>query len=235
VEFFKFFLFFIPTKYSIGAMCPWGWLQLHPDAKSLAESTMQQLLWSCGLTYTAQYTSTATGAGFAVKSYGCPDVQFNAHFALDILERPEPTQSALRLQYLEATLTLSEFLTCSPGGGSEIDSRASALFARLPPVIPSETAPIRTTHALQRLRVSYDVSRLQRTPAQAITRHEACTVFPGDCGGNCVARLIEVNAKSPRRWLSTGLYAVPGGLVTMRVVRGMLENGLSVRIGVDCG
>lgn len=77
------------------------------------------------------------------------------------------------------------------------------------------------------------VSHLAETlPPDQIEKHPAADLFPGAVPENAqrVTETVKVN-KRALGWISTGLYAPPGELVTVRLPRDLADDGLKLRIG----
>ncbi len=90
--------------------------------------------------------------------------------------------------------------------------------------------------------LSLQVRKARDLSAEQVKAHPAAEVFPGSVGEDAkpVARKIKINTSAAgwhiggRRglyWHSTGLYAAPGELITVRVPEEVTEKGLYVRIG----
>jgi len=90
--------------------------------------------------------------------------------------------------------------------------------------------------------LSLQVRKMRELSAEQVKAHPAAEVFPGPVPEDAkrVSRKIKINTsaagwhigstRSPY-WHSTGLYAAPGELITVRVPEEVTEKGLYVRIG----
>ena len=91
--------------------------------------------------------------------------------------------------------------------------------------------------------LSLQVRKSRDVSAEQVKAHPAAEVFPGSVGEEAkpVTQKIKINTSaggwhigSGRRnlyWHSTGLYAVPGEVITVTVTKDVTEKGLYVRIG----
>lgn len=90
--------------------------------------------------------------------------------------------------------------------------------------------------------LSLQIRKAKQVSAEQVKAHPAAEVFPGPVPENAkrITRNIEINTSAPgwhlgyRRslyWYSTGLYAVPGELITVTVPKDVVEKELYVRIG----
>ncbi|MDH4239902.1 MAG: M60 family metallopeptidase [Phycisphaerae bacterium] len=90
--------------------------------------------------------------------------------------------------------------------------------------------------------LSLQVRKVRDVPAEQVKTHPAAEVFPGPIGENAkpVTQTIKINTSAAGwhiggerslYWHSTGLYAVPGEVITVIVPKEVTEKGLYVRIG----
>jgi hypothetical protein len=85
---------------------------------------------------------------------------------------------------------------------------------------------------LARLVVTLQVHDLKHLPPEKVQPHPAAKFFPGDVPKEAkrVKKVIEIDTSIPD-WHSTGLYAAPGEVLTIRVPKEAAGKGLAVRIG----
>jgi hypothetical protein len=99
-------------------------------------------------------------------------------------------------------------------------------------IVPTPERPIGMDNPLARLVVTLQVHDLKHLPPEKVQPHPAAKFFPGDVPKEAkrVKKVIEIDTSIPD-WHSTGLYAAPGEVLTIRVPKEAAGKGLAVRIG----
>lgn len=84
--------------------------------------------------------------------------------------------------------------------------------------IPSRSSPVTEAAGMGKLLLALRVRRQQLLPPQQIKADPAAAIFPGAVPQDAprVTRRVAINTRVPA-WHSTGVYAAPGELVTVRV------------------
>ncbi|MHC4544298.1 MAG: M60 family peptidase N-terminal accessory domain-containing protein [Planctomycetota bacterium] len=110
-------------------------------------------------------------------------------------------------------------------------------------VIPTARKRLSRDMRLDYLILSLQIRKIRGVSAEQVKAHPAAEVFPGSVGEDAkrISRKIKINTSAAgwhiggrRRslyWHSTGLYAVPGEVITVTAPKDMAEKGLYVRIG----
>ncbi len=111
---------------------------------------------------------------------------------------------------------------------------------------PSADHPVGKSDVVAHLAATLFVTEHNRTPAESVRTHPAAADFPGSVPADAprLTRTLTIDTTEPRghatgpegwpdapRWHSTGLYAVPGDLVTVTVPARAANGGLFVRVG----
>lgn len=222
----------------------WGQLQLG-RAASLEELAANQLLGDGGLAYTGVAASPVRDGLYpgqpTDEAASARRAAANAETALRILARQEPGDIGF------AAGVVREALSIVPLDGELVrradrlaDSRRDELQASWGAM---RTGPLRPTdHPLACAMIDLDARRAGELPAARIRAHPSAAAFPGlvdeaFAAANDGPHALEMDPTVPG-WRSTGLYALPGEVVTVRFtgswgeVAAASTAGLAVQIGV---
>ncbi|MDW8365898.1 MAG: M60 family metallopeptidase [Abditibacteriales bacterium] len=216
----------------ISANLVWGFLQLHPG-KDVNDLPGNQLFASAGITWADGYCSPPPGDLLAVDKL--PPLYCHAARALDAVEEWSRTTRTFTNEELNVmTSALSKVFGSVP---PPHQTRFTRLFQTLDAnansiPIPSRRRPVTEAAGVGRLLLTLHVWRQQRLPPPQVTADPAAAIFPGavPTGAQRVTRRVQINTSVPA-WHSTGLYAAPGELVTVRVAPQAADKGLSLQIG----
>lgn len=87
-------------------------------------------------------------------------------------------------------------------------------------------------HPLQSFRMVYVSHLAKQLPPAELKKHPTSNLFPGEVPEKAprVSETISLN-KRAYGWISTGLYAPPGEVVTVNIPRELSDAGLKLRIG----
>ncbi|MGD8239789.1 MAG: M60 family metallopeptidase, partial [Armatimonadota bacterium] len=99
-------------------------------------------------------------------------------------------------------------------------------------VVPSMKRPLKQTDILARVVLTQQAHEAKTLPAERLKPHPAAAEFPGAVPADAprVSRTLHIDTGVPR-WHSTGLYAAPGALITVKVPPAVAGKGLRFRIG----
>lgn len=216
----------------IAADCGWGWAQLNPGRSLVGDHPGNLLLYPAGLLWTEGYAHRNSPQGFSLD--GSPSAYLNASAALEALVRQERDQIALdRGQQAEAVHSIQQALSVLPADDTVLLERLRALRAAAGrAAVPGPQTPIRSADGLPGALVALDVHELKTQAARALAAHPAAEIFPGPvpAAAESVAATVKIDTRIPG-WHSTGLYAVPGQLVVVRLPPPAAAGGLELRIG----
>src|SRR5205823_4175546 len=98
--------------------------------------------------------------------------------------------------------------------------------------VPTPQTPMTTANFLGRLSITFELQRLPQLPVEQVTVHPSAVTFPGAVPATAtrVTQSVTIRAARPR-WQSTGLYAAPGEIVTVRLPAAGLGRNFTLRIG----
>ncbi|GJQ28784.1 MAG: hypothetical protein HBSAPP03_06680 [Phycisphaerae bacterium] len=186
----------------------WGWLQLNP-AKSIREHPGNILLADAGIAWGDGSLERTAPDGFAVGGELAPELHANAAIA----KLEQPTTAPLT----QAAHTLTAAIRVLPSDHALVARCRALLDGHAAPIVPTQGSPIRAKHAVERVLIALSVEMEKRTPAAEIQPNPAADAFPGPVHADAprIARDITIDASIPE-WHSTGLYAPPGAIITVR-------------------
>ncbi len=115
-------------------------------------------------------------------------------------------------------------------------------YERINSIIPSPSNPV--SDSFDKALLRRECSILQNTPVEQMTAHRSAVpvygVIPSDAPRVSITRSYNVSQKGRDTrgndsviWLSTGLYAVPGEIVTISVPSSLTVDGLKAKINGD--
>jgi len=215
----------------VAADLGWGWLQLHPGKSLLTDHPGNRLLASAGIMWADGTLNRTDKDGFAVTP---PPALAHASRALDILmaqaagrESPKPED----LVQASAVVTLAA-RSLPPDDGLLLPRLRQVRKERSVQSMPTAEKPLRSDRPLDRLALTLDLEEARRSAPEATRAHPAATAFPGAVPADAarVERTIDVDTRFGG-WVSTGLYAAPGQVVTVAVPESAAGKGLALRIG----
>ncbi len=198
--------------------CPWGWQQLHPRQTLREDGPSNQVLAPMGLVFGPTYLG---GGPYPVADSRPEDA--HAGSALRELARTGATSGGLALERALQSVPAADALFL-PAVAAFLDD--SSQFAA-----PSEAAPLRASDPASRLQVAWWSRVWADAPVEELRAAPGVEHFPGAVPAEAPRRVLPVVLDATDRgWISTGAYAAPGEVVTVRVRRGEAA-GWSVRIG----
>lgn len=211
---------------------PWGWLQLNPGKTLTADHAGNKLLSPAGLVWADGTIGRTSDLGYVAQPTPSPLV--HAGRALDAIEAQARGERQLSEQ---DTAQASWIITHAARSVLPDDTALHPRLRRLKQehgaeAVPSPDAPLTLDKPLARLALTLQMEEIKQAPADEVQAHPSAEFFPGGVPADAprVARTVEINTSVPA-WHSTGLYAVPGEPVEVRVVEEAAGKGLHVRIG----
>jgi hypothetical protein len=209
----------------------WGWLQLHPDKNLVEDHPGNRFLARAGIGWADGYLERTAASGFAVAEIS-PLVHSGQ--ALDALIDQRRGRRKLDAKELgQAGFTIEQTIRTLPHGPSAITNALRRLGSKAPiDPVPRPQRPLTADAALDRILLTAQLVEIERLPPEKIRAHPAAAVFPGSVskGADRVRRAVSVDTKVPG-WHSTGLYAVAGEMIEVKVPAEATGKGLAVRIG----
>lgn len=203
----------------------WGWAQ---GGRSLAnEFAGNQLLAPFGLVFGGNMAGKTTAKGYAI---GALSPLLHAGKALDAaragtkLAKDDLAQSSVALTLAAQSL---------PADDKSFLPKLKALRSQ-PGVntAPTAKSPVKSDQLAARVLVSLDGRELETLPPAKLKAHPAAATFPGPVPADAKRETatVSVDPKIPG-WHSTGLYAAPGEVVTVRLPANAANAGWKIRIG----
>ncbi len=204
----------------------WGWAQ---GGKNLAnEFAGNKLLAPLGLVVSGGTVSKTTAKGFSVGPVS--SAYLHAGKALDA------ARSGTKLakdDLAQASATLTDAAQSLPAGDQSFLPKLRALRAQ-PGVNTTPTAktPVKSDQLAARVLVSLEGRELETLPPGQVKAHPAAAAFPGGVATEAKRETvtIAVNTRVPG-WHSTGYYAAPGEVVTVRVPASATSAGWKIILG----
>jgi hypothetical protein len=216
----------------IAADLGWGWLQLHPGKDLLADHPGNRLLSPAGIVWADGTLDRTAASGFAAGEV--PSPLTHAARALDALlaqaEGKAPLSAADAAQ-AGRTLTLAA-RSIPPQDALFLPRLRRILEERAADAVPTREKPLKADRPLDRLAVTMQLEEQKRLAPENVRAHPAAAAFPGAVPADAprVERSLEIDLAVPG-WHSTGLYAPPGGVITVTAPDVRAEQKLAVRIG----
>ena len=203
----------------------WGWAQ---GGRNLANDFAgNQLLAPFGLVFGGNTVSKTSANGFSVGAIS-PLVH-----AGNVLAAARGNAKLAKDENAQAAPALTAAAQSLPDNDKVFLPQLRALRSQ-PGVntVPSAKSPVKADQLAARVLVSLEGRELEKIPPAQVKAHPAATHFPGavpaDAKRESVA--VTVNPRVPG-WHSTGLYAAPGEVVTVRVPGELASAGWRIRIG----
>jgi hypothetical protein len=211
----------------------WGWLQLHPGQDLRRDQSGNLLLAPMGLALT---DGTVPAEQLERGMVGEDDL-LHAGKALDALRRHVEGGRRLAAPELsQAVQSLTLAVGAIPADEPRLSTPVRAFLTKHAPgdVVPTRARPVNAAVPLRRLKLVIENQDLAAAPADAARAHPAAADFPGAVLADAprVSRVVRVDPSVPA-WHSTGLYAAPGEVITVRVEgnAGPARRRLMLRIG----
>ncbi|MBS1700558.1 MAG: hypothetical protein JST12_02775 [Armatimonadetes bacterium] len=202
----------------------WGWLQLHPGQELWKDHGGQRLLAKMGLGF-------ADGTIDPVK--GQIDL-YPAKPAQQVGRAMAMVRSKRMLSPEEAKL-VGETLETAMGALAPDNPIQKQLESMLNTdqndIRPTKEKPLTASQFQLRLAAQYYDKMWRQLPPEKVTAHPAAQDFPGPVTTTERTDMeVRIGGKK-RRWWSTGAYAAPGEVVTVRLPQELRGLGIRLRIG----
>ncbi len=212
----------------------WGWLELNPGKDLASDHPANRLLAGLGIAWTDGYLDETVPGGFATGEAGTrPPLLTHAGRALSALAAPTGPRRLNERASAQAGWTLSAAITSLPAGEREFLTRVRRTFENCPPQpVPTREHPLRVEQGLARAQTALELKDLQALPPERVRAHPGAANFPGPVSRRArrVSKKVRLEAPWPG-WHGTGLYAPPGGLITVKLPKRATGRGLKLRIG----
>jgi hypothetical protein len=202
----------------------WGWGQLNPGKSISIDHPGNQLLAGCGLVWADGYMQRTADVGFAAGRRSMDDV--HALHALEVLEG-EAEPEAVR----QAAWVLTQSARSVPPDDRQFLPRIKRLLStRNVTALPGPDAPLKDLRA--RTLLTLQLEKMRTLSPGEVEAHPAARLFPGEVpkGAKKVSPRLKVDTSVPG-WHGTGLYALPGKGVKVKLPEDAAGQGLKVRIG----
>jgi GH35 family endo-1,4-beta-xylanase len=198
-----------------------GWAYSDGEAKT---SGGNALLRRYGLSWTEDVAWTYTGAITRSTEYG------NAVLSATVELNPANYTVGQKAEAMRAIKDTFESVTVSD---PQLVTIRQNVLANASLTIPSPAAPV--TDANERVRLNIEAAVLPYLPANELFVHRTASTY-GEIptGSQRVSKTlaIHVNATNTKdQWLSTGVYAAPGEVLTFTVPAGLVDQGWTWKIG----
>jgi Peptidase M60, enhancin and enhancin-like/N-terminal domain of M60-like peptidases len=216
-----------------GGLCiagpAWGWQSTHPGKSLFKDHSGNRILISAGLGFAGGELAGGRRDGFNTTVEPVPDTSA-AEALADLKAMDAGSKVLTKAQLAQVTTVLGQAIDLLERGPltDEIEQfckdRGSA--------VPTIKKPITAASPFARLSAVMEVRRWKSAPPEAIKAHPAAAEFPGPVPADArrVTRELTINSSVPE-WHSTGLYAAPGEVVSVKIPSSMEGRGLGVRIG----
>ncbi|MEN9575136.1 MAG: hypothetical protein RL514_2991 [Verrucomicrobiota bacterium] len=211
----------------ITASTGWGWVQISGGRSLANEFLGNQLLAPLGLVFGGNMAGKTTAKGFAVEP-----VSPLAH-AGKALDAARAGTKLAKDDLAQASAALTLAAQSLPTDDKSFLPKLKALRSQ-PGVntAPTAKSPVKSDQLAARVLVSLDGRELETLPPAQLKAHPSAASFPGSVPAEAKRETatVNVNPKIPG-WHSTGLYAAPGEVVTVRVPASSANAGWKIRIG----
>ncbi|MGA2499089.1 MAG: M60 family metallopeptidase, partial [Tepidisphaeraceae bacterium] len=214
----------------IGASLGWGWSQLNPGKHLPTEHGGNRLLAPMGLAWADGTLDRTAKDGYDAGKR--PGALVHAAKAMDAIEAMARKKSTIPAdQIAQAGWSFAQAAKAIPSTDTLLLPRLNALAGSLPVAIPAPGKPLKVaSDPLGRLSVTFWYDRLARLAPEEIKPHPAAEFFPGPVPVSAarVKKTTTIDLSIPN-WHSTGLYAAPGEVISVRTTSA--PAGLRLRIG----
>lgn len=212
----------------VGAMTGWGWAQINSTRSLREDFSGNWLFGPAGIVWASSYLSRTSAQGFQVSR--SPAEFLHAARALDAVTAGRTLTTTERIQ-VATVLTVA--MHDLPAADPVLRPRLTAAL-QTPGIVknPTPRTPVNSENVLGRLAVAQEFEEIGRLLPAAVAPHPSAATFPGPVPASAPRETRSVLIRTSRpRWHSTGLYAPPGELITVRIPTAVAGKGLAVRIG----
>lgn len=213
----------------VAGMTGWGWAQINSSLSLAEDFSGNWLMSAAGIVWANPFLSQTSTLGYSVPRVP-PDLT-HAQRALDALTATGRVLTDSERTQISVTLTVA--LSAIPAADTSfIPDVNAALQSPGVQKTPTPQTPVTVSNVLGRLAVSNDFLRMSKAAPAQVTVHPSAATFPGVVPATAlrVSRAVPIRTARPR-WHSTGLYAPPGEVITVRVPTAAVGRSFAVRIG----
>jgi hypothetical protein len=220
----------------LAAELGWGWLQLHPGKSLREDHPGNRLLTPAGLVWADGTLRRTAKKGYAIRRpVSALTHGEHAFYALLATEgnRKEGTAKPTAREVDQAAWTLTHAARSIPGDDWQLLPKLRSLRKEYAgAAVPTSAKPLTLASPLARIALTLDVDAMKKAPVSRCDPHPAAAAFPGSVSTDAprVTRSVTVDLSVPG-WQGTGLYAPPGGRITVATDPADAPRGLRVRIG----
>ncbi len=214
----------------VAAATGWGWAQLNPDQDLQRDFSGNRVLARAGIQWADDWLGeTDPAGGYAVD--GPPSELTAADGALEAaLAHSIGGRSLTRAELAQVSRTLVANAVCAPPDDAVLLPRLRAAVPEI--VVPSPENPVMPDEVLDRVAVTVQTRDFDALPLDQARAHPAAARFPGAVPADAprVTRALTVTTAT-QEWHSSGLYAPPGEVITIRIPDGAANGGWTLQIG----
>jgi len=207
----------------------WGWSQLNPGKDLVTEHPGNKLLSKAGIVWASGYLDKTDPKGFKTGKIPSAFTQANkalSHFVSGTkLEKQDRAQALGTLSLALRSIPSEDKLLLAMLGKILKSKTRSRL-------IPTKESGLGLDNPLERLLLTWELITAKKLPPEKRKAHPASTTFPGKVPSKAkrVRKNLSINTSVPG-WHSTGLYAIPGKVISISLPPGGPDLGLHIRIG----
>ena len=149
--------------------------------------------------------------------------------ASDVLQILDGTGSYTQIQTAEGSAMLGRMFDFLPSNDTLLAELDVSFQTRINQINPTPTTPV--TDPLEQALLLREAAILETTPAAEVTEHRTAETIYGSIPTNAlrVTRNVTLDTNIAR-WQPTGLYAVPGEVITLTVPTTLVGQGYLVRV-----
>ena len=205
---------------------PWGWKQLNPGKSIRGDHPAQRLLEPMGIGFADGLLDKNRNDDLVLLA---PSREHHAKEALEIYQSTaEVSKESASILATTMIAAVSDTYVASPFG--RLVRSAVAKTGR--ELYPQKGKPIGTEQFRARVSGALFDQSWRSLPPSEVTAHPAAADFPGLVGESEPRNRVNITIGGGKReWWSTGRYAGPGELVTIKTSGGSDSNRLKLRIG----
>lgn len=211
------------------AVTGWGWAQLHPDRDLRSDFAGNRLLAAAGIQWADDWLGETDPAGGYLTAPPSPLTA--AGPALDAAVAHDAGDLSLSpAEIAQASRTLVANALCAPDGDALFLPGLRSVTSDV--VVPSPEDPVRPDEVLDRVAVTLQTRELDALPVAEARAHPASARFPGAVPAAAPRIAVEADVPAASEgWISTGAYAAPGDVVTIRLPAASADGRLALQIG----
>lgn len=192
-----------------------GWSSATPGGNNV--------LRTIGASWSGDYSSTFDGT--ILRS----TMASNAAIASDVLQN---TGNYTTAQQVEADAAILSVVRVIPPNDTQFAAIRANILALASPIIPSPSNPVSATN--DRTKLHLESAILNTVPVNQLFVHRTAATFgaiPANAPRVTAPKTFNVSpTNAASQWLSTGLYAAPGEIVTVSVPSSLVNAGWMIKV-----